>query len=214
MLKHTKLLTSVVTAAVLAGSFTVCASASSVTGRVNVNTCLHVRSAATTEAPIIGRMDDGTRVTILSRANGWDKISYNGGEAWICGQYVTSGDSRTVVSAAQDQLGVPYRWGASSPSHAFDCSGLTMYAYSKAGIRLPHSANGQATYGSEVSRSSLQPGDLLFFNTYGSSGAITHCGIYVGGNQFISAEDNGVKKASLGNSYWSRAYVTARQLIC
>lgn len=191
------------------------ASASSTaTGTVSVGTYLNVRSAGNDGAPIIGKLYNGTQVTIIGNKNGWDEITYNGKPAWISGLYVITGKAETVVSAAKSQLGVPYKYGGDTPDVALDCSGLTMYAYGKAGITLPHSSAQQASYGWAVSRNSLRPGDLLFFDTSGG-GKITHCGIYIGNGMFISAQSGAglVKEASLSNSYWSAAFVTARRLI-
>lgn len=210
-----KRLTAIAAAILSAGILTVSASASSTTaGMITVNTYLNVRSAGNTGAGIIGRLYDGAQVSISGSVNGWDEITYNGKTAWISGRYVITGKVRTVVLAAESQLGVPYQYGADSPYNAFDCSGLTMYAYGKAGISLPHSSVEQARYGWEVSRYALRPGDLLFFDPKGS-GTITHCGIYIGNNMFISAQSGAgkVMKANLTSSYWSNAFVTARRLI-
>jgi cell wall-associated NlpC family hydrolase len=96
----------------------------------------------------------------------------------------SSGGS-SVVAAALSQLGVPYRWGGSSPGEGFDCSGLTMWAYAQAGVSLPHNAAAQHSMGTPIDRSNLQPGDLVFFN--GDS----HMGMYIGGGQFVHAPHTG-----------------------
>jgi cell wall-associated NlpC family hydrolase len=83
-------------------------------------------------------------------------------------------------------LGSPYRWGGSSPS-GFDCSGFTMYVYSQVGISLPHSSSAQYGSGTHVSRSELQPGDLVFFGS-----PIHHVGMYVGNGNMIDAPYTGV----------------------
>lgn len=183
-------------------------------GTVVVSGSLNVRSAGNTGAPIIGTLKNGAQVTIFETSNGWNKISYNGGTGWVSSQYIsTTNRAQTVVAAAKSQLGVRYIFGGASSS-GFDCSGLTMYAYGKVGISLPHSAAQQAGLGWAVSRSALQPGDMVFFAT-GSDRTITHVGIYTGNGMFISAQSGAgsVKEASLSNSYWSSAYVTARRLM-
>ena len=213
MLKLKKMLAVATATFAAAGMLTVFAAASGTTGTVAVSGSLNVRSAGNTGAPIIGRLYDGVQVAITGSSNGWDKITFNGGTGWVSGVYVVSGKLQTVVSTAKSELGIRYIFGGASPSTGFDCSGLTMYAYNKVGISLPHSSAQQASRGWWVSRSALRPGDLLFFDTDGSNnGTVTHVGIYIGGGSFISAQSGGVKEASLSNSYWSAAFVTARRL--
>ncbi|WP_405732474.1 NlpC/P60 family protein [Streptomyces sp. NBC_00028] len=86
-----------------------------------------------------------------------------------------------AVSYAYTKLGSPYVWGATGPD-AFDCSGLTQAAYRSAGISLPRTTYAQIDAGRRVSRSELQPGDLVFFYS-----AISHVGIYIGNGQMIHA---------------------------
>jgi len=96
-----------------------------------------------------------------------------------------SGGAATAIAAARSTLGSPYVWAAAGPS-AFDCSGLTMYAWAKAGRSLPHSSAMQMSSGRRVSASALQPGDLVF---YGSP--VHHVALYVGGGQVIHAPQTG-----------------------
>ena len=118
-----------------------------------------------------------------------------------------------IVSLAQQYLGVPYVYGGSSPS-GFDCSGFTMYIFAQVGIKLPHGATSQLSYGASVSRSELQPGDLVFFQDYGA--VASHVGIYIGGDQFIHASSSSgnsrcVTISSLTESYYANHYYTARR---
>jgi peptidoglycan DL-endopeptidase CwlO len=105
-----------------------------------------------------------------------------------------SGRASVAVATARAQLGKPYVWAASGPD-AFDCSGLTMFSWAAAGVSLPHSAAMQYNSAPHVSRSQLQPGDLVFFGS-----PAYHVGIYVGGGMMIHAPQTGdvVKYASIG----------------
>ncbi len=111
-----------------------------------------------------------------------------------------------VVGIAMRYLGTPYVWGGASPA-GFDCSGFVMYVFAQVGVSLPHNAAAQYGYGTPVSRGSLQPGDLVFFDGLG------HDGIYVGGNSFIHAPHTGdVVKISSMTGWYASTYVGARRL--
>ncbi len=90
-----------------------------------------------------------------------------------------------VVDIARRYLGAPYVWAADGPN-SFDCSGFTMFVYRQVGVSLPHSSRAQIGYGERVSRSNLQPGDLVFFGS-----PIHHVGMYVGGGMMIHAPHTG-----------------------
>jgi peptidoglycan DL-endopeptidase CwlO len=97
-----------------------------------------------------------------------------------------SGAARAAVSTALAQVGDPYVWGAAGPN-AFDCSGLTQYAYAAAGVSLPHSSGMQSGMGYSVSRSAMAPGDLLFFYS-----PVSHVAMYIGNGQMVHASTCGV----------------------
>ena len=111
--------------------------------------------------------------------------------------------SAKVVDIALQYIGVPYVWGASSPS-GFDCSGLVKYAYGKLGIYLPHSSAMQYNYGVAVSKSQLKPGDLVFFYN-----PIHHVGIYIGNGNMVNATGDHVQIGTV----WKSSYHGARRIL-
>ena len=98
-----------------------------------------------------------------------------------------SGRAKIAVNAALAQQGKPYVWGAAGPS-AFDCSGLTMYAWGQAGVSLPHQSAEQYGYGTHVPAdlAVLKPGDLLFFYS-----PIHHVAMYIGNGLQVHAPTSG-----------------------
>jgi cell wall-associated NlpC family hydrolase len=111
-----------------------------------------------------------------------------------------SGAAARAVAFARSQLGKPYLWGASGPS-AYDCSGLVMAAYRRAGVWLPRVSRAQWDSGPHVGLGGLAPGDLVFFAyNPGDPGTIHHVGIYIGGGAMVEAPYSGasVRISSIG----------------
>lgn len=110
----------------------------------------------------------------------------------------------TAISAAQGQLGVAYQFARSEPGVAFDCSGLTKYAWGKAGVSLPHQSRQQYAVTPHVPKDQAQPGDLIFYHA-----PIGHVAIYLGGGMLIHAPASGdVVKISSVN--WSKVVGVSR----
>ncbi|WP_332629788.1 C40 family peptidase [Halalkalibacter flavus] len=127
-------------------------------------------------------------------------------------QVSASSTADKVVAVAKAQIGVPYRWGGTTPS-GFDCSGFMRYVYNQVGISLPRTTAEQYRVGQKVSKSNLRPGDLVFFETY-QPGA-SHSGVYIGNNQFVHASSsNGVSTSSINDPhYWGPRYLGAKRVI-
>lgn len=104
-----------------------------------------------------------------------------------------SSRARSALNFALAQLGKPYIWGGTGPTD-YDCSGLMMASWGKAGVSLPRTAAAQYAAGTPVSTSDLQPGDLVFFYP-----GITHVGMYIGDGKFIHASSprTGIKVSVL-----------------
>ncbi|TCC50158.1 hypothetical protein E0H75_17950 [Kribbella capetownensis] len=96
-----------------------------------------------------------------------------------------NGRAGTAVQTAMAQLGDSYVWGADGPD-SFDCSGLMMYAWGKAGVSLSHSSKAQASEGRRVSKSQLMPGDLVFYYS-----PISHVAMYIGNGRIVHASRPG-----------------------
>ena len=125
-------------------------------------------------------------------------------------QSSSSGGNSKLVELAKSKLGCKYVWGATG-ENTFDCSGLTYWCHKQIGISIPRTSLEQSRSGKSVSKSDLQPGDLVFFKT--TSAPVGHVGMYVGNGQFIHAPNKSkpVKYDSLSSSYYSSRYVCARR---
>lgn len=91
-----------------------------------------------------------------------------------------------AIDTAKKYLGTDYVFGGSTPETGFDCSGLTQYAFGKAGIDLPRNSQEQAKSGISVPKSQMRAGDLVAFNS-----PVSHVGIYLGNGKFIHSPKTG-----------------------
>jgi peptidoglycan DL-endopeptidase CwlO len=126
------------------------------------------------------------------------------------GHYPTptiTGDSlgEQALRFALSKIGDPYVWGGSGPND-FDCSGLVMWSYEQVGIQLDHFTGDQWNEGEHISRSQLQPGDLVFFFA-----DISHVGMYVGNGMMVDAPTFG-QPVQIQPVFWS-AFVGAVRII-
>lgn len=120
------------------------------------------------------------------------------------------------VNEIKTHIGAPYEYGGIGPD-AFDCSGLIYYSAQKANkIQLPRTAKAIYNYVRIVSDDKRELGDLMFFKTTESS-TISHIGVYIGNNQFISAisdgQNTGVIVSSLNQDYWKGKYISTGQFL-
>ncbi|WNI29947.1 C40 family peptidase [Streptomyces sp. ITFR-6] len=106
-----------------------------------------------------------------------------------------SGSAASVVSFVQMQVGDAYVSGGTGPN-SWDCSGLVQAAFRTVGVDLPRVSQSQSTAGTQVGLGNLQPGDILY---WGGAGSAYHVGVYVGGGQFVGAQNSstGVVQKSL-----------------
>jgi cell wall-associated NlpC family hydrolase len=187
-----------------------------------------VHSKATTSSSIITKVSKNQTVTVLCSSGDWYKIkTKNSKIGWLKKNTLTlkrstisrggsnSRDSaatrENVVAYAKKYLGCDYEWGGTSPS-GFDCSGFVQYVFKHFGINLNRTAEDQSHQGTQVSKSNLLPGDMIFF---GHTSSIDHAAIYIGNNKFIHAStyNKGVIISSLSEDTYVRKYRTARRVL-
>lgn len=181
---------------------------------------LNIRSAPGTDQEKVGKLSAGRIVETLEELEGgWYRIE--GG--YISAEYTEvvdpaemsqSGKGQEIASYALQFVGYPYVYGGSS-TRGFDCSGFTSYIYKQFGYSLAHSASSQLDYGTPVSMSELQPGDLVMFKKGSSSKRATHVGIYIGNNQFVHASTSrvGVIVSGMGEAYYTSGFVGGRRIV-
>ncbi|MGG0667056.1 C40 family peptidase [Sporosarcina koreensis] len=126
-------------------------------------------------------------------------------------QVSAAASSDDIATFAEKFYGTPYKFGGTTTA-GFDCSGYIRHVFTKFDISLPRTSADQFKVGTEVSKEDLQPGDLVFFaNTYKKG--ISHTGIYLGDDEFISAKSRGVLKANLKTDpYWAPKYAGAKRV--
>jgi cell wall-associated NlpC family hydrolase len=123
--------------------------------------------------------------TAREREAAAEQASRSSGEEEATTDVPASGRAQIAVDFALAQLGEPYSYGSEGPD-SWDCSGLTLKAWAAAGVSLPRSSGAQIGVGTRVSKSQLQPGDLVFFYS-----PISHVGIYLGGGELVHATHPG-----------------------
>ena len=196
---------------------------------------LNVRSGPGTTYSVVASLSNNAVVSIVGIDNGWYKITTSGGSTgYVSSEYMVTckdsagcrGDGTTsvavastgslgqqVVDYALSFLGTPYVYGGNGP-YSFDCSGFTNYVYRHFGYILNRGASSQLSNGVAVSKSELQPGDLVFFR-YNTSYPASHVGIYIGNGQFVHASTNQymVQISQLTSGHYANVYLTARRIL-
>lgn len=202
---------------------------------VTVNTkTLYVRKRPNRKCAILKSVSSGDKLEVKKTDSGWVKVKLEDGSGYVCAKYVKVGkeletaksmeqiraekasangvtvsDGNAGQAAAQlalQYVGYPYVWGGTSLTNGVDCSGFTMQIMAKFGVYLPHFAASQAAYGTSVSTSELQAGDLIFYGN-----GITHVAIYIGGGQIVHASNSrdGIK---VSNAFYSTPVCCRRVL--
>ena len=190
-----------------------------------------IRSAPKDTAPIWSRVVRGTQVIITTERPGWyGVLMINGSTGWIRQSALKKEpraifwddimrafgghpgrDNSAIVAEAMKYLGVPYKYGGTSPVKGLDCSAFVQRVFAARGVRLPRTAAEQAKVGISVHPSDLRPGDRLYFAVKGNR--IDHCGIYIGNGLFIhaSGRHDAVVISSLYEPIYARSLVAIRR---
>jgi len=132
-----------------------------------------------------------------------------------CATFKTAGtidqiDEDKLEKSTRKYLGTPYVWGGTTTA-GLDCSGFTSLVYKEQGIMLPKTSREQYNVGKTVSVDNVRPGDLLFFNTFGSG--VSHVGIYIDDHQMVHASSSDVVKYSHFNTdYWQNRLIGAKRV--
>ncbi|SHI13136.1 Cell wall-associated hydrolase, NlpC family [Sporobacter termitidis DSM 10068] len=200
-----------------------------------------MRSGPATSSGSLGTLDAGTVVNIIGINSGWYKVNYGGKTGYIRSDFIAliSDDQvsspspaatavtttplftgeltqgQQLVNFALQFVGGSYVYGGASPSTGFDCSGFVYYVFGHYDYDLTRSASSQyANNGSAISKSDLQPGDLVFFSSNGGY-SVTHVGIYIGNSQFVHASSPkvGVVVSDLNSGYYLNAWYGAKRIL-
>jgi len=119
-----------------------------------------------------------------------------------------------MLNYALNLIGVDYKYGGTSPTSGFDCSGFVGHVFRQvSGLSLPHNALAISRQGKKISTDELQPGDLVFFKTLRRS--FSHVGIYLGDNRFVHApsKGGGVEVVNMQEKYWLKRFNGARRVL-
>ncbi|MFJ1898569.1 C40 family peptidase [Streptomyces sp. NPDC088115] len=163
------------------------------------------KAEAAAKAEAKAKAEAAERASRVSRSTERTTLSAPSGSSSSSGSSVStasapasssaSGSAASVVSFVQMQVGDAYVSGGTGPN-SWDCSGLVQAAFRTVGVDLPRVSQSQSTAGTQVGLGNLQPGDILY---WGGAGSAYHVGVYVGGGQFVGAQNSstGVVQKSL-----------------
>ena len=158
-----------------------------------------------------GVVGDYTYSKLMGKRMPSRRSDYGVSRGYGYGYGANTGMVRSLISTAYDYVGVPYVFGGTTPWE-FDCSGYTQYVFRQIGVDIPRTADAQYYSYPKVSASNLQPGDLVFFETY--EPGPSHCGIYIGNGQMLQAgSSTGVTVSNVFSGYFGARYIGACRVL-
>ena len=195
-------------------------------------TGLNLRSEATTQSSSKAVLAYNEVMNVLESNGSWLKVeTVDGTQGYVSAEFVmtrngempsrsSSGSAKgdQIVAYAQQFIGTPYSWAGTSLTSGVDCSGFVYSVMKEFGINLNRSSYEMAKNGVEISRSEMQAGDLVFFDTTNATnqGQISHVAIYMGDGNIIHSSSGsawGVTINSMSEPYYDTKFVTARRVI-
>ena len=188
---------------------------------------LNLRKAADKDSEILAKLSFDDVLDVLQAGGEWHQVSYNGAAGYVSAEFVSihtgqKPDRSTgtkIIEYAKQFMGTPYVWAGTNLKSGVDCSGFVYAVMRDNGIALNRSSRDQyQNDGYAVSKDSLKPGDLVFFDTTNATnqGYVSHVGLYIGGGEFIessSGRQKGVIISSLYSDYYIGRYVGAKRVL-
>ncbi len=207
-------------------------------------TSLNLREAPSMEGQLLKSLPEGYNLTVNGYENGWIKVTDDTNTSgYVSVDYVTLKNGtkpanvvekpkaasstkvlynndgnvtgENLVEFSKNYLGTPYVWAGTDLENGVDCSGFVYSVYNNFGITLQRTSRDMYGQGADVEQEDLEAGDLVFFNSGGSS-EISHVGMYIGNGQYIHSTNgagNGVVISDLSDGYAVKTYVGARRIL-
>ena len=158
---------------------------------------INLREKADASSKLVTVLKKGSKVELVQLGKEWSKIKVNNKTGYVVTTALSYGQSpsrsRDMIqdrfyNVVNSLLGTPYVWGGTTPQTGFDCSGFAQYIMKQFGVNLPRTAAEQIKVGQPVEYKDLQPGDLMFFDTF-KAGKVTHVAVYYGNGKIAHAGD-------------------------
>lgn len=181
-------------------------------------TNVNIRNYPDKKANVIGKTDE-TKVKVIGKTDDWYQVICDGQKGWIYADYLVvprddfipyvGVQGEQIIGYGLEFIGTPYVWGGTDLDEGVDCSGFTQEVYGAFDVNISRVSYMQAEDGITVSKSNLECGDLVFFDTQGvNDGNVSHVGIYMGEDRFLHSDGtHGVMVSDLNSAYYTRNYV-------